>query len=281
MKLDNDFILDFASDQQLCFTYRDVDRPLVIGDKLIRIKHKIAFTVINIFNKILPGVHLQFKDHLYNKFFGLEKSVHCNIIGSGMTNVEQIINIYHLLLNVCMRDVDGEIVELGCNEGVTSVIITKALKQFNSNKRLHVYDSFEGLPKKLQKDGDTKYQEGQLSTTKQKLIDNFNHFNAELPVIHQGWFDVTLPNELPDKISFAHLDGDLYASIYTSLEYVYPKLTKGAIVVIDDYCDPDKLHIHNILPGVKAACDDFFKNKMETISVLLAGSQAHGFFIKQ
>ena len=67
----------------------------------------------------------------------------------------------------------------------------------------------------------------------------------------------------------------------TSLKYSYPKLTKGAIVVIDDYCNPDILDIHNILPGVKKACDEFFANKHEKVSVLLAGSQCHGYFIKQ
>jgi O-methyltransferase len=61
----------------------------------------------------------------------------------------------------------------------------------------------------------------------------------------------TLPSGLPDQICFAHLDGDLYASILTSLMYVYPRLSKGAICLIDDYVDP-AIHMGwNQLPGVK------------------------------
>lgn len=101
-----------------------------------------------------------------------------------------------------------------------------------------------------------------------------------MPKIHEGWFADILPTQLPDKISFAHLDGDFYSSILESLIYVYPRLSKGAVVVIDDYCDPKQLDANNILPGVKKACDEFFKDKKEKVSVLVAGCEAHGYFRK-
>ena len=41
---------------------------------------------------------------------------------------------------------------------------------------------------------------------------NFRPHSLELPKIHKGWFQDTLPSSLPDKICFAHLDGDLYDS---------------------------------------------------------------------
>ncbi len=52
------------------------------------------------------------------------------------------------------------------------------------------------------------------------------------------------------------------------------------MVVIDDYCDPAVHNVHNILPGVKQACDEFFKDKPEKVSVLIAGCQSHGYFRK-
>ena len=78
-----------------------------------------------------------------------------------------------------------------------------------------------------------------------------------------------------------HLDGDFYSSIIESLTYVYPKLSKGAIVVIDDYCDPEIHNVNNILPGVKKACDEFFKDKKEKVDVLIAGCESHGYFRKE
>ena len=63
-----------------------------------------------------------------------------------MTNIEQRMNMYHLASQVLAYGVEGDFVELGCNTGDSSVLITKLLQTYNSDKKLAVYDSFEGLP---------------------------------------------------------------------------------------------------------------------------------------
>ncbi len=66
--------------------------------------------------------------------------------GSGVsTNVEQRMNMYHLVSQTLAYKVEGDLVEVGCNEGQSSVLIAKVMRSFNSDKKLHVYDSFEGL----------------------------------------------------------------------------------------------------------------------------------------
>lgn len=83
------------------------------------------------------------------------------------------------------------------------------------------------------------------------------------------------------KYSFAYLDGDLYDSILISLKHVYPRLTKGAICLIDDYNDPSINPVGwNKLPGVKKACDEYLSNKPEKVTLLYAGVYPHGFFRK-
>ena len=114
----------------------------------------------------------------------------------------------------------------------------------------------------------------------EKLAANFDRYGLRQPVVHAGWFDDTLPDGLPERIAFAHLDGDLYASIRVSLEHVYPRLSHGAICLIDDYCDRQLLDEYDYLPGVKKACDEFLADKPEQVSVLYAGAFAHGFFRK-
>lgn len=196
------------------------------------------------------------------------------------TNVEQRMNMYHLVSQTIAYNVDGDLVEVGCNEGQSSVLIAKLIKGFNSSKKLHVYDSFEGLPSTRRVDGDA-YKEGDLATTEDVLIDNFKLHGLEMPVIHKGWFDDTLPDGLPEKICFAHLDGDLYDSISVSLKYVYPRLSKGAVCLIDDYCDPAiNPDGWDYLPGVKKACDDFMADKPEKICYMYAGAFTHAFFRK-
>lgn len=69
--------------------------------------------------------------------------------------------------------------------------------------------------------------------------------------------------------------------ILVSLEYVYPRLTKGAICLIDDYGDPSINPLGwNKLPGVKKACDEYLADKQENVSLLYAGDYTHGYFRK-
>jgi O-methyltransferase len=197
-----------------------------------------------------------------------------------MTNCEQRMNMYHLLSQVLAYGVPGHVVELGCNEGQSSVLMRKVLDNLAPERDLHVYDSFEGLPEARAKDGRIPFGAHDLKVPKDILIDNFKRYSLRLPEIHEGWFNETLPTGLPDQICFAHLDGDLYESILTSLIYVYPRLSKGAICLIDDYADPAIHNGWNQLPGVKKACDEFLAGKPERVSLLYAGDYSHGFFRK-
>ena len=109
------------------------------------------------------------------------------------------------------------------------------------------------------------------------MLNNFKK-NLEPPIIHPGWFEETLPNGLPESIAFAHLDGDFYDSIKVSLEYIYPRLSQGAICLIDDYADPDIYDGWNHLPGVKVACDEYLADKPENVVLLYSGRMTHGYF---
>jgi len=198
-----------------------------------------------------------------------------------MTSIEQRMNIFHLVMNVLVSNVPGALVELGCHAGQTAVLIQKVMQRYAPERQLHVYDSFEGLPDKSSKDGRTPFRKGWLSTTEGTLRQNFRDHGLPLPTIHRGWFDDTLPTELPDEIAFAHLDGDFYRSILVSLENVYPRLSAGAVCIVDDYCDPLVTPDNwNALPGVKRACDEFFNDKSEVVYSLYAGPYSHGFFRK-
>lgn len=196
------------------------------------------------------------------------------------TNVEQRMNMFHLVSQTIAYDVEGDLVEVGCNQGQSSVLIAKVISDFGSSKQLHVFDSFEGLPPASDVDG-ASYREGDLATSEEVLVHNFKLHGLRLPIIHKGWFKDTLADGLPKKISFAYLDGDLYDSIMISLENVYPRLSKGGICLVDDYCDteinPDGW---NYLPGVKKACDDFLCDKPEQMSYIYSGAFTHAFFRK-
>ena len=219
----------------------------------------------------------EFSDRLVGRLTG--KAVPATLSGIS-TSIEQRINMYHLLSQVIAYDVEGDVVELGCNEGQSAVLMQKVIEGHRCTKELHLYDSFEGLPTVSDADG-SSYGEGDLATTEEVVRENFATHTLRQPSIHRGWFSDTLPTQLPEKIAFAHLDGDLYQSILVSLQHTYPRLSKGAICLIDDYCDPDVYPSGwNYLPGVKKACDEFLSDKPERVSYIYSGVYSHGFFRK-
>ncbi|HEU5321017.1 MAG TPA: TylF/MycF/NovP-related O-methyltransferase, partial [Methylomirabilota bacterium] len=142
-------------------------------------------------------------------------------------------------------------------------------------------DSFEGLPPGQAADGPVPFAAGDLQASRETLAANFRRHGLRPPEIHAGWFQDTLPTRLPDRICFAHLDGDYYDSIMVSLAHVYPRLSPGAVCLIDDYHDPSFGPGWNLLPGVKKACDEFLADKPERVSMLYAAEYSHGYFRKQ
>ena len=151
-------------------------------------------------------------------------------------------------------ELDGDVVEFGCYEGDTSVKMGKLIR----NKKLWLYDSFEGLPEKSDADFSSigeAFKAGELKASKNVLMKRFLHANLPRPIIKKAWFDELNPEQdLPEKISFALLDGDYYESIRTSLKLVAPKMTKNGIIVVHDYRN-------EALPGAAKAVDEFLARK--------------------
>lgn len=188
----------------------------------------------------------------------------------GKTN-EQVGYVLSHLETVLKNGINGDVVELGCYVGTTSLYIQKMLTMFKSIKKFHVYDSWEGLPAKHEKDGveEHLFRKGFLTVEKNMFIDLFNKNNVSLPVIHSGWFADIPDEEYPNEICFAFFDGDFYTSIIDSFNKVYHKMQKGGIIVIDD-CGNESL------PGCKIACIEFLKDKPESLVLDAYGPNGGG-----
>ena len=147
----------------------------------------------------------------------------------------------------------GDVVEFGCYVGTTSVPLGKRLT--STDKKLYVYDSFEGLPEKTSEDespAGTQFVASELFATKKQLIKNFRQAGLSLPVIIKGWFSDITSTQVPQKICFAYLDGDYYHSVLDPLKLIWEKLTPGAVVIIDDYAN-------EALPGAAKAVDEWLR----------------------
>lgn len=122
-------------------------------------------------------------------------------------------------------------------------------------KRLWIYDSFAGLPAKTAEDASgvgRNFQAGELLVSKREVIDKLRRAGLHNVIVKKAWFDDLTTADLPQEIAFAFCDGDLYASIRTSLRLVLPRLTKKGIIVVHDYNNPE-------LPGSSRAVDEFLR----------------------
>lgn len=175
------------------------------------------------------------------------------------------------------NNVPGDVVEFGCYKADTSVLYQKLLESMGhggafqpenqaaqaSQKMLWLYDSFEGLPAKTREDnsaaGDA-FQAGELLVTKREVIEKFKKMGLKLPKIKKAFFDdLDIIYDIPEKISYAFLDGDLYQSIKTSLRLVTDKMSQGGVIIVHDYNNPE-------LPGSARAVDEWLKSHQAKIT---------------
>ena len=159
--------------------------------------------------------------------------------------------------------VPGDFVELGCYKGDTSLLLAEVLRENqreacgkpveNSEKRLWIYDSFEGLPDKSGEDESVlgkEFKGGELYVTKREVKERFLRAGLPVPIIKKAWFNELTGEDLPREISFAFLDGDFYESIVDSLRLVGSRMAEGGVIIIHDYNNP-------ALPGVRKAVDEW------------------------
>jgi O-methyltransferase len=77
--------------------------------------------------------------------------------------------------------------------------------------------------------------------------------------VRKGWFDQTVPEYAAERptVAIVHLDGDWYESILTCLEHLYPIVSPGGLILIDDYglWDGCTRAVHHYLARTEAAED--------------------------
>ena len=203
-----------------------------------------------------------------------------------MANVEARMNLFHLLEQTVANKVPGDVVDLGCNAGDSTIVMQRVISALAPEKQVHAFDSFEGLPELTSNDSkDGVYAKGYMAAGLELFTSKFKALGLKMPHTHKGWFEETVPKELPERISFALIDGDLYESTRHVLPHVYARMSPGAIGMIAVYYDPTVFPRKGISggymsPGVKRATDEFFKDKPEKVHLLYANEYSNGYFRK-
>jgi O-methyltransferase len=145
-----------------------------------------------------------------------------------------------------VKKIPGDMAELGVASGASAMMIASRAP----GRTLHLFDTFEGLPKPTGQDS-ARFKESQYRYSLEEVQ---RYLKTEDIRYHRGLFPHTA-SELSDaRFAFVHLDADLYESTKAGLEWFYPRLNKGAILIGHDY---------DTSAGVNRAFEEFFADKPE------------------
>lgn len=156
------------------------------------------------------------------------------------------------------RDVEGAVAEFGCFKGGSTAKLS--LVCASVQKRLLVFDSFEGLP--TPEDWDAEHQIERVRTFKrgeyagtldEVKVNVAAHGRIDVCTFVPGWFDQSL-QQLDEPIAVAFVDVDLALSTRQVLERLWPLVQPGGIVFVHDATDDklqDVLSDESLVPGAR------------------------------
>ncbi|MBL7190472.1 class I SAM-dependent methyltransferase [bacterium] len=167
--------------------------------------------------------------------------------------IREAFNIYYYLTK--SLPLGGSIAEVGVYKGGGA----KLISEFKSDLTLHLFDTFEGMPEV--NSAVDLHLKGDFSDTTLESVQRYLKSYSNIH-FHKGIF----PNsskDLPKNIQFCfvHLDVDIYESTLSGLNFFYPRLKEGGVIISHDYNSIS-------CPGVKKAYDEFFVDKNEDVFFL-------------
>jgi hypothetical protein len=191
-----------------------------------------------------------------------------NFLGFTMTGNRRMDNVQACIEDVLQNNIPGDLIETGAWRGGMTILMRGLLKMHGITDRVvWVADSFEGLPvPDSEKDGWDVSGVEILSVSLEQVRENFMKFGLldEQVQFLKGWFCDTLPNAPIQKLAILRLDGDMYSSTMDALINLYPKVSRGGYVIVDDYYSwpscrqavTDYLKLNGINPEIIAIDED-------------------------
>jgi O-methyltransferase len=165
-----------------------------------------------------------------------------------------------------VRGMEGSTAECGAFRGVGSALICRALDGTYGQEDGHfAFDAFEGLPEPVAADRAESGQwwsEGDLKTDRgrvEKLLTPFPFARIEV-----GWIPERFPEVEDLKFRLVHVDVDLYEPTRDSIEFFFPRLVPGGVLLLDD---------HGVMscPGARKAAVEYFAKSGDPIVELPSG----------
>jgi len=197
-----------------------------------------------------------------------------------MVTNKNLMALYRLVQQVNKMDLPGDIVECGVWNGGSAAIMGLAARQFvnkQNSRVLWLFDSFQGLPRPTEKDGNLErdnYFEGWCKGDINKVRQVFAKLGITPEVVRivPGWFENTLRNSPVAGIAILHIDADWYDPVKLVLDVFYDKVVPGGFIILNDY---------GAWSGCNRALNDFFAERnLNQISLTIVEPSTGAYFQK-
>ena len=160
-----------------------------------------------------------------------------------MIGRKRLDNLQACIESVVHDKIPGDLIETGVWRGGATIFMKACIRALGENSRtVWVADSFAGLPPPSkdypQDKGDVHYTYPSLAVSLENVRDNFAKYDLldEHIQFLKGWFSETLKTEKIGNLAVIRLDGDMYESTIDAISALYPKLSRGGYLIVDDYC---------------------------------------------
>jgi O-methyltransferase len=193
-----------------------------------------------------------------------------------MTSLERGYALYQAVRYLADHAIPGSLVECGVWKGGSCMIMAMALLARGDKERtIYLYDTFTGMPEPTDHDriawngrpvrekweadqaGRGHYFTG-WAVGADEVLRNLRSVGwpESRTVVIEGDVGITLDRVQPDRIALLRLDTDWYESTAVELDRLYPRLTSGGVLIIDDY---------GHFVGARKAVDDYFADPSRII----------------
>ena len=186
-----------------------------------------------------------------------------------MTSWERLYGLYSAVRYIVRANIPGDFLECGVWRGGSMMMVALTLLALDrTDRRLLLFDTFEGLPKpdealdvdiwgnrgidgwRPHKKTDQSSDWAYASVEKVRANMESTGYPMDQVFFVKGMVEETLPAKAPEAIALLRLDTDWYSSTRHELEQLYPRLSKNGALILDDY---------GHFQGARKATDEYLK----------------------
>jgi len=232
----------------------------------------LIWYIARIVQKIAGRMNLKI-EHMYDPVRNdLENRIFNTVKPYTFTPLHAILSLIDSVKYIIKNDIPGCLVECGVYKGGSIMAMIMTLQEMGvSDRHIYLYDTFEGMSEPGSYDVRSSGKPANIKidetvTPLDMVKDNIKKLGYDIDKIHfvKGKVEDTLSKNSPDSIALLRLDTDWYESTKCELEYLYPKLSRHGVLIIDDY---------ESWMGCKKATDEYLKGTILLHRIVPSGAR--------